>query len=154
MKSIKKLSIIFENCESVNIETDYIGYVELSDIKNSIRKVACNCIGYSSVCETFLISIDHKIPKQTETYGDKLINPIDRLNEYKDIVSISVTYEDDSEEEIYLPWGDREYTNQYQENYINKFGDIFICISEDHKLSDFYSEKDMESEDFLQYYIW
>lgn len=62
-------------------------------------------------CDYFSIEINKKGLKQKcweKTLGERLKG--------NDIASIILHYDNNTEEEIYVKWGEDEYTNEYQKN--------------------------------------
>ncbi len=157
---IKKIEIVLENCEVITIEGKYIGNFGCTDISYSIERFGCNCIDELKTCKDFYISIYRDSALNTEfntTFGElnETRNPLKRILDYPDITSIYIylTKDENNPKEFYVTWGDGEYDNEYQKSYMNKFGDLFIVVSEKLKLEDVFDMKRIEDEKYMDY-IW
>lgn len=134
---IKQIQLVFENCESIEIDRKYIGDLKIDNIKESICRVASNSISSFKTCKVFLLSVNHLADTKQS---------IKRLLQYNDITSVIVLFEDGSKDSFRVKWNydDSQY-NRYQETYRNKYGDIFVVISKKLNLRDFYNEEDMDN---------
>lgn len=137
---LKKINFLFENCESVTIDGEYIGDFLVDDIKTSIRRTACNSINRVDEAYTFAIEI-HKDANEVRNMGcpsflegaEKMI--FDRFMEQADIVRIEFElcdiYTEDEHYIFNVHWtGDKDYTNVAQKTYISKSGNLYIAIGE------------------------
>lgn len=158
-EEIKKIEIILENCEVITVDGKYIGDFNCNNIEYSINRMGCNYIGETYTCKDFSMSI-HKDcglnNKEEWSFGifDRKSNPLKRINDYKDITSIRIHFTDDKKDakQIYVKWGgDNDYINEYQESYINKFGDLFIVVSKDLKLEEVFDLEEIEDEEFMDF---
>ncbi|MCM3109886.1 hypothetical protein [Lederbergia lenta] len=154
---LKQVNLILENCEVLEIDRKYIGYFHIGNIKTSINRNACNSISKDIVCEDFTIEINRSFKDEElmqYTFGDlsEKRNPIERLLRYPDITALEIVYQDDSKEYIYVDWqvedGD---TNKNQKNLINNFGDLYIVISENKGIEDFYNNEEINNEDIVDF---
>ena len=143
---IKQIDFVLENCEVISIPGYYIGYINISDIKTSISRVACNCVMEQKVCYDFAVEIhrDANTVRDPFETGDpeRITGAFDRLTKWKDITSVCLTltdneyYDEDFQEHleeytIYLHWtGDNEYENASQRCYINNTGDLYLIVND------------------------
>lgn len=118
MKKIKNIHIVLENCEVFEVPTKCIDYLTL---KNINKTIGVNYYQYKNgeVDETikpeevYLAVKNFSEIKNITGFPDP--EPfIDRMNSHKDITHIDLNYEDGSNEYYTVPWGEREYTNDYQ----------------------------------------
>lgn len=139
MKHIKKIEIIFENCEYIDV-TNAIGDFYIGEITKEVYRVASNAISMVNTSEL----INFQIYGNGEIKGHLWdnINPLDRILKYNDITSIELTYMDDTVESFY-PKYDGEELNKYQTMKEYK-GDIFIVISPNKTVEDIYTEEKMD----------
>ena len=157
MKDIKAIEFVFENCECVTIEAPYIGDVLIEGIETSIRRVAVNCICESTSCKRFEVAISKEANVENESYGEK-IRKLSRINDWDDVTSIFLKYEDGSEKEILVPWvGESDDNNEAQSSFIDKYGNLYLVINEEcQNVLDIYTDDMMEqmNRDFDFYRIW
>lgn len=114
MQTIERIEIAFENCEVCILLPQMFKYLIINGIKENLN---INCYQYtngeihrSKVCEEFSITIN-KEGLNTITWNGTLK---ERLNKFKDIVSVIIYFED-RKQEIYVPWCDKyEFSNEYQ----------------------------------------
>ena len=117
MEKIKKIELIFENCEVCILTPDMFKYLVVDGIK---EQLLINCFQHKNgeiirekTCDEFLIEINKKGLEQ-ETLMN--ISLKERLKNYKDIAGIAILYENDIKDEILVPWCDKyEFLNEYQE---------------------------------------
>lgn len=164
---IKQIDFVLENCEVISIPGYYIGFIDISDIKTNISRVACNCVMEMKVCNDFAVEIhrDANKPYYPFDIHDERQNytVFDRFTSWKDITQIEITltdnecYEENFDEHlekhtIYLNWsGNNEYENAGQQCYINKSGDLYITVNENKKpMYEVFGEEidDLEHVDF------
>ena len=145
MKDIKAIEFVFENCECVTIEAPYIGDVLIEGIETSIRRVAINSICESTSCKRFEVAISKEANVEIESYGEK-IRKLSRINDWDDVTSIFLKYEDGSEKEILVPWfGESDNENEAQSSFIDKYGNLYLTINEEcQNVLDIYTNDMME----------
>lgn len=131
MKDIKKVEIVFENCEEVTIERKYIEKLNALDIEI--------CEDYN-VCNSFEIEINKDILDNTDDKGlcnryfencEDKVSIGERLQQ-NDITQIHICYEDDSKEWFYVNWEDSDsifgIENINQESDITQNDNLYIVI--------------------------
>ena len=157
MKNIEAIEFVFENCECVTIEAPYIGDVLIEGIETSIRRVAVNFICESTSCKRFEVAISKEANVEIESYGEK-IRKLSRINDWDDVTSIFLKYEDGSEKEILVPWfGESANKNKAQSSFMDKYGNLYLTINEEcQNVLDIYTNDMMEqiNRDFDFYRIW
>lgn len=139
MNDVKKIELIFENCECVDI-TKAVADLNISEITTKICKV---CMDSVEVVKTAKLINFH-------ICGDGILLPqsfsaktyIDRILQYDDITGIEVTYDNNKKEIIYADF-DGVNINKNQKSKAYK-EDVFVVISADKAFEDVYSEGDME----------
>lgn len=153
MKRIKSIRFVFENCECFSIDAKYLGEFELSDIHKCIHRIAANCIAKMDCANTVAIEIFSEGNKEYSPFDvirDEDETLFDRLNMYHDITSIDIIYDDDTSEMYYVDYEGDE-TNEYQKNYMNNFGDMYIVISKDKGIFDFFDEDEINDEEIISF---
>lgn len=124
---VKKIKLCFENLETCILKVNMFKYLTLSDI--SVRKYI-NCSQYENgemienkVCNYFYIEINKEGLKQKcwqKTLEEKL--------KENNIASVVIYYDNNTEEEIYVKWGENDYINEYQKTTYTLDGNIRIEI--------------------------
>lgn len=116
-KQITSLKFCLENCEGILVGKDSIKH--FSNENNEIS----------------LLLEDHGDCSYTTTWSEyNMTHPLKRLVEYEDIVSIIITYDNNSIEEIEPEWySENEYytpqNNKYQINEMKDWKTVSITIS-------------------------
>lgn len=151
MKSIKSIEFVFENCECFSIDAKYLGEFELSDIHQCIHRIASNCIAKMDCANTVAIEIFSEGNKEYSPFGvrDRDETLFDRFM-YHDITSIEIVYDDETSETYYVDYEGDEI-NEYQKNYMNNFGDMYIVISKDKGIFDFFDEDEINDEEIISF---
>ncbi len=127
VEKIKEVTLCFENCEICILKPDMFRYLVIEGI--TIKKKV-NCFQYKNgeilenkSCNYFSIQINEKGLKQL--CWDETLK--ERLNR-NDIVAVIITYQDGNEEEIYVPWGNEDYINEYQKNTYTEDRNMQVII--------------------------
>lgn len=115
--NIKRIDLVFENCEVVSLNNDMYKNLILDDIT---EQRIVNCYQYKNgenetkKCSKYM-SIDiNKKGYEQKTNWQK-ITLKERLEKWNDITYINLIYEDNSEESIFVLWDEEdEYNNDYQ----------------------------------------
>lgn len=115
--NIKRVDLVFENCEVVTLMPNMFKSLIITGIT---EQKTINCYQYedgenqvNQCCEYMSIDINKKGYEQETNWQDTTL--ITRLMQCNDITSIYLIYEDDTEEQILVPWDeDNEYINKYQ----------------------------------------
>jgi len=139
MNQIKSIELCLENCEVLKFEADQIGRFEVKNIKNEISRIALNSISKLSTCEEFIIQISSKAnisESYLTTWSNNNVLPFERINNGRDIVSVTINYEDGNKENIYVDWDGTYCENYLQSSYINKAGDLYIVVSKNKNVKD------------------
>lgn len=145
-KKIVKIGLSLENCEFIEVPRKYFGFLQIDNIKESIKRLGCNYVTDMLECKTFFISIRNDLPNLESTLFSKE-KAIDRLKHYNDITSVVAYYEDGTERNIYVSWDEEdEQYNRYQDTYVNKSGDVYVSISKNKKLFDFISKEEIDTD--------
>lgn len=116
IKQFKEVIIWFENGDSLHLKQNEIKKIIINNIKTNIILDKENIIDFKE-CEDFIIMIyangynktyidlDNSISK--DLVKDRILN--------KDIISIEIIYNDESNISINVPWNEKsEYINEYQ----------------------------------------
>lgn len=101
-KKLKSIGLGFENCEYLDIPAEYIDNYAIDKIYHSIfPDFEFDC------CEAFSLTIHAAANEIDWRKGNSnwwsSLSLFERLT-YRDLVSATLTYEDGSQQEIYLPW--------------------------------------------------
>ncbi|MCY9592361.1 hypothetical protein PC41400_14930 [Paenibacillus chitinolyticus] len=152
-KEILKLNLVLENTDCIEIENKHIGRISILDIKTSIVATRNSTCKFNE-CDHFALASfrdgdeQYKLPNDFMSTSSKYT----RLKG-NDITSIHIIYNDYTEEELYVPWGDSEYKNDYQHTYINEHGDLFIVINKNKNIEDEFPY-DLEDTACLEYMLF
>lgn len=132
MKKYKTIELCFENCESIRFNSDEIEQFFIGEINTSVHTLRNNIVDEFKRCKYLSIKIKSSgnqkyYPfEQNETVSAL---KFERLNICKNIVSVRVIYEDDTETDVYVPWDSvDEYVNEQQVNTLNDDGSLSIAI--------------------------
>lgn len=129
---LTKLVIVFENCEESEIDARDIRDFHCSDISKSITLSGDGNIIETDFCKDMELVI-RKSAKENPVVMAGVVGNLtlfDRINEYRDIVSVEIYTEDNKNSDtIYVPWSEKsDYSNNWQQNYYDMNGDLNILI--------------------------
>lgn len=121
-RKIKRLDIVFENCEVYSLEPTMI---ELCIIDNVTKNIGINCFQYtqgevydSLMCEELMLAIN-KQGLNAKSNFDMEETPLKERLRWCDITHIDIIYNDETNDYITVPWkddGDNEFKNCLQHN--------------------------------------
>lgn len=102
--SVKSISLILENCESVTFNYPSEVYMlKTSDIKEKVVSYY-NTITKQKYVDGFSIIFGGHCGELGTFSPDENKLPIERLNQYKDVTEINIEYEDGTVEQLGVSW--------------------------------------------------
>ena len=138
MWSVKKIELIFENCEVAVIDGKHVGYLLADDISEYYSVRGCNAFGHTRTCHTFRLEI-HRDADGKLAYGFDDTSLFERISRYDDITSVEI-YTDDGKIDLYVDWEGDDYHNDNQSSCIADSGHLYLVISEKESVEDFFEE--------------
>lgn len=157
MKEIKKIVFGLENLEVIEFDKRHIGNFLMEGISNSISRIACNFIAKMNTVSEVAIEIFSEANGQYQSFVEDE-NNFKRLTTVRDITSITVVYEDDSEETFYVDYDEGEddgklgAENRNQTSKITELGNLYIVISKEKKgIYDYFDKEIINDEDQMRY---
>lgn len=165
---LKNITFVLENCDSITIDGKYIGDFYVGDIKREIKRIASNAICEMNITNNFMIEIhkDANVKRcdffDVFSFTDKENSHMtfDRFLECNDITSIDFVLEEESNDfdypckaySYYVNWvGDSDYVNEAQKTYLSKAGHLYIVISKEEYVSDFFDLEEINDEDEMAF---
>ena len=145
MKKIKAIEFVFENLECLTVDSKYIGDFSMEGFETKIMGAGVCSIREYTTCEKIDLVIYKDANITIESYGDKY-KVFDRILSWNDITSICLKYEDDIEQEIYVPWeGENDYyDNKAQSSFISD-EHLYLTINKDcQNVHDIYTDETVE----------
>lgn len=123
---LKNIALVLENCEVVTIDKKNLGHFYIGDIKTSYSR-GDKYLVKSQICDEFIVEISRDL------------NQIERLHKCNDITQIWIEDVNGREEQFFVKWDENDkYFNEYQKNKLNRFGDLYIVISENKGIDDYF----------------
>jgi hypothetical protein len=108
-KKIKSVGFVFENCECVEIPFECFVEFEIKDIEK---------LSNEDTFESFKCVIEDKGGTKYTCGGFGQKTPIQRMDYYNDITSIYITYNDNSQIQLFCPWyEENECCNSQYDDY-------------------------------------
>lgn len=166
--NIKKLELCFENCDSIIIDGQNIGNIQILDIEEKIFRSACNYISHIKTCKYFYVEFNHSANVIDYELGipdkDNQYKIFDRIIKYKDIVSIIVTLIDkktnnESQIDLYVDYQEKEEfkniigsSNINQSVYISKLGDLYLLITKDKDIFNVIDKDKVDNKTYMNLY--
>ena len=160
---IENISFTFENCEYITVDGKYVGQFLAEDIKTYFQRIACNAINKMETIHTLVIELHKDANKPYSPFGDKEQGTVfDRINTYNDITSICFDlvepYPEDKDcptcehYDYYIHWtGDSDYSNASQKVYISDLGNLYLVISENKGVDDFFDKDYINNEEAMEF---
>lgn len=131
MKKLTYIDIVLENVEVLKFDVEYIDYISVDNIHKNTVYSHDNLHEYLQCDELYLMlhPSANKIENSTTDYTEKSL-PFDRINAWQDIVSIELFYDDETSENIYVPY-DGEEVNLLQSQIITSTGSMLVVCSKE-----------------------
>ena len=145
MKKIKAIEFVFENLECLTVDSKYIGDFLMEGFETKIMGAGVCTIREYTTCEKIDLVIYKDANITVESYGDKY-KVFDRILSWNDITSICLKYEDDIEQEIYVPWYEENnpYNNKAQSSFMSD-EHLYLTINKDcQSVHDVYTDETVE----------
>ena len=145
MKKIKAIEFVFENLECLTVDSKYIGDFSMEGFETKIMGAGVCTIREYTTCEKIDLVIYKDANITIESYGDKY-KVFDRILSWNDITSICLKYEDDIEQEIYVPWYEENnpYNNKAQSSFMSD-EHLYLTINKDcQSVHDIYTDETVE----------
>lgn len=127
MEELKNIVIVFENCEVLKLSPKIFDYIKLEDITTNYSLNMWGQFLEQIKCKDCYLKINKS------KCNSKVINELERINCYKDIASIELTFKDKSKKYMYVDWNyEDDYSNSYQE-VIDSDRNVIVHIIADSK---------------------
>lgn len=142
MKKIKAIEFVFENLECLTVDSKYIGDFSMEGFETKIMGAGVCSIREYTTCEKIDLVIYKDANITVESYGDEY-KVFDRILSWNDITIICLKYEDDIEQEIYVPWDNENdyYDNKAQSSFISD-EHLYLTINKDcQNVHDIYTDE-------------
>lgn len=155
MQNIKNVEFIFENCECFTVDAKYFGIFEMSDLQTKIRRIAMNSISKYTSVNYVAIEIYSEADDRYDFYGEEMKSKLDRIQQYRDITGICLTYDNGLKETYYVNYKDEiegalGTPNVYQKTYLSKLGNLYLVISEDKDIADAFDMEEINNEEIIK----
>ncbi|WAX23227.1 DNA-binding protein [Staphylococcus phage vB_SauM_VL10] len=155
-KKIKKIEIVFENLDSMLLEPENVELILEGISETKVKRGGNNEVDTSKSAKKVFIEVSGMKDKYFEEFGgflDGSFNTLlyDRLSG-NDIVSICLFYEDNTVENIYVPYSEYEQFNHNQRNkYIKEIDTLSITIEDIENTPEYgYADSIVNNEDETQ----
>lgn len=156
---IKSIEFIFENTESIVIDSSNIGLFEIDGIKENIGRTALNYISSDKSFNHLAIQLLEDAPYVS--YFEEYKSMFERFK-YNDITAVEVYYDNDDDEsekkhDVYYVenYKEDDYNSIGASNLNQKFvishGAMYIVISDDKDVYDVFEKEDIEDEKNIEY---
>ena len=142
MFNIKKIEIIFENCEYAVIDGKHIGYFYAGDISDEYAVLGCNSFDHMRICHDFRMEVHKEAEGPNKGFMLDDTNLFERIERYSDITSIEIHTDDEKEPmvKLYVDWDGNDYNNVNQSCCISDKGHLYLTISEEKTVEDVFEE--------------
>lgn len=157
MNNIKKVEFVFENCECFEIDEKYFGMFQIADIKTEIYRIACNAISKLTTAYTVALEIFSEANTDYNPCGSsERSKKFDRITSWRDITSIILYYDDGKEETYYVDYVEKQdgvlgTENINQRTYISSLGNLYLVITKDKDIKDFFETDEIECKESLDF---
>ena len=156
-KEVKSIELGFENCEVIEFPRNVLGDVHFDNFSFQIKRVASNSISKVEFVDTVVLEIYKEGNTEYAPFGfeDEKTAKFERITHYNDITSITICYEDDSEE---FYWVDYHTINDnlgeesdYQKTYLSDLGNLYLVIDKEKGIEDFFDKETINDKDAVSF---
>lgn len=152
---LKQITFILENCDSITIEGKYIGSFGVINMREEIRRIACNAIDHMTIADCALeihknanqIHHEHGLDMYACWVFDRL-SAGDITSIEFDLVS-DVNSEHVEHYQFYTEWEGEGAENLYQKSYVSDLGNLYIIISGKDDIPDMFNMDDINDPDVM-----
>ncbi len=138
---IVAIELTFENCEAVKFDREYIEFIHLDNINNSITGNETYIYEYCNVKDVaILIKSEANINDNfvATSYGNENL-PFQKILRWSDIVAVDVIYENRENKCMYVDWKEvSNGLNSYQKSKLDDNGNLYIVISKNKEIMDYF----------------
>lgn len=111
-RKLVAIDLVLEPVESYRVSVEDLVQLNLINVHRDYHYDDANGFSESLYCDGALIDLKWLAISKIETEqedqdGNKLMLD-ERLNRWKDLVSVDLIFDDDSHENVYVPWDDRD----------------------------------------------
>lgn len=130
---MKELRIFLENCDSITIDSQHIQFLDMEHISNVSPDINIICHTTREMCTTdrvtLILSKDANLPHREFGVFDET-TVFKRLMKRRDIVSLTIVYEDCKEVTYYVSYDEFEhgFDNKLQTTKLDDNGNLVIKI--------------------------
>ena len=144
MDNVMEIELVFENTDSVRIDTNNIGWFMISDVSEEVRRIAVNAITRYLAAKEVAFEIFSEADKPFFDFGD---DSSDGTTIFKrilvnDITSIIVLFNDGTKAE-YFPKYSGDEVNKLQISKISSLGNLYVTINAD--MEEIFPEEEIEN---------
>lgn len=156
MRVVKSIELQFENCECLRLEK-VLGYFYIGKIEIEVERIACNCIAEVTYANEIAIEIFNEVEKLGTwiTCWDNYDSKLQRIYQYNDIAHIVIVYEDGTECSYCINYEEESSAlgapNVNQKTYLSSLGNLYIVISPDKNIEDFFPKEDIEDKEMIDF---
>lgn len=156
MCEVKYIELLLENCENIVLPRNVLGNVYIGKIYNEVARIACNSIRRVTCADEVALEIfpeANTLGVRVPNFNDNTI--LDRLCKYRDVTHINVVYEDDTKQYICVDYHSESdmlgADNEYQKNYLSDLGALYIVISKDKGIADFFDFSVINDKEYIEH---
>lgn len=149
---IDYLELIFENCEIIRIESKNICKFLAEDISTSFYGWVDFTIKRETV-NSFCLELRPQANIEYNPFGEKDWNTFvfDRIEKHSDLTHIRFTL-DNKEYYFSLDWDEEnEFSNSYQQTLRSSLGFLYLKVSRNKTLSDYFSKDYIENAEDINF---
>lgn len=157
MKEISAIELLFENCETLRLGINVLGDVYLGKINPEIARIACNSIAERVFVDEVALEIfseAEELGVWTPEWGNHN-SKLGRIAFHNDITQIEILYSDGSSKTYFIDYEEESEAlgapNINQKSYISSLGNLYIVISKEKDIEDYFSCVHTEDEETVKF---
>lgn len=139
MARVTSITLMFKNCESIELPLKYIGHIFIGDIKTNIERITLNNIEQRDVAKEFFIEIFKEGDLAYDGFYN--CNIFERIVRYRDLYMLEIKYDDETTQYITLAYQGTDH-NLYQNTWISRLGNLYLVVSARRQVDDYIVERE------------
>ena len=145
-KEIKRIDIVFENCEVAEIPIEYVEFFTMHNITESITYNIHNNSSFTAEHFRIILKKEADVPTNICGIVEKA-KAFERIQSWNDIAAVTLNYTDNTSRHIYVEYkeeheGELGSPNILQCSRLNENGELDIIVTTDNEWLQKFKEED------------
>lgn len=141
-KNVVRVELVRENCDVVKIDAEDIERIYMNGLQEDLYVDMFGSYIRVQWADTIFMKLLASANKEHYEHNSiDLEKAVFEVLDIRDLVALDIFFDDGSNEYIQVRWSsiDDDYSNEYQENYIDEDNNLYIGVGKDIDLKGFFN---------------